>query len=419
MSNLLKIKSLTLRNFKAFGDVPQTIEFRPITLLFGPNSAGKSSVIQALAYLKEIVDGNIEAEYSKCGYRLAGFDELVHISKGVRANSMSLSLTFDDLGGRYDFEIDKNDGNVCAKVTSRFGADGDKRTIILGGNEENNYGKELNLLREYFGSFEHVGPLRKIIHSDNAGDDKSFSYDGSGALDALSEYLGGDYEEHKEYILDGINSFLKGEDDLGHELIFSLDDLFLRLVDIKMHSMVSFDKVGTGISQVLPILFYAACAKGILAVEQPELHLHPKIQCKLADCFIKLKRSLIETIDEIIEISSGDDWHADHDDYFNGSDCFDGRVRDIKRRLGLPVFLLETHSEHLILRLLRRIRETTDGELPDESLALLPEDLSVVCVEPGKDGAGAQIRLIRVTPDGDFADRWPGGFFAEREEELF
>ena len=49
------IRSLALRNFKGFSDEVR-IELRPITLLFGANSAGKSSVLQALQYVREILE---------------------------------------------------------------------------------------------------------------------------------------------------------------------------------------------------------------------------------------------------------------------------------------------------------------------------------------------------------------------------
>jgi len=51
------LTSLTLENFKAVGD-PVKIDFKPITLLFGPNSAGKSTIIQALHYAHEIFERN-------------------------------------------------------------------------------------------------------------------------------------------------------------------------------------------------------------------------------------------------------------------------------------------------------------------------------------------------------------------------
>ena len=77
-------------------------------------------------------------------------------------------------------------------------------------------------------------------------------------------------------------------------------------------------------------------------------------------------------------------------------------------------FLLETHSEHLILRILRRIRETTAEGKPGKGgmPAIRPEDVSVVDVQPGP--KGAEVIELPVTPDGDFSRPWPKGFFAER-----
>ena len=137
--------------------------------------------------------------------------------------------------------------------------------------------------------------------------------------------------------------------------------------------------VGFGISQVLPIVVQSRLSeKQMLLIEQPEIHLHPAHQAELGDLFI---RSAL------------------------------GEQRN--------TFLLETHSEHLILRILRRIRETTekgkpsDPDVPPTRL----EDVSVLYVQPSKNGA--RVIEIPVTEDGDFARNWPGGFFSERVEDLF
>ena len=70
----------------------------------------------------------------------------------------------------------------------------------------------------------------------------------------------------------------------------------------------------------------------------------------------------------------------------------------------------------MILRLLRRVRETTEGTLTDPKLALRPDQISVLFVRPGTEGS--QVVELPVTPDGDFASEWPGGFFAERFADL-
>ena len=49
------IKKIHITNFKGIKDTV-TVELKPITLLFGPNSAGKSTIVQALHYAKEIFE---------------------------------------------------------------------------------------------------------------------------------------------------------------------------------------------------------------------------------------------------------------------------------------------------------------------------------------------------------------------------
>ena len=50
----MALRSITIENFKCIGDAV-TIPIRPITLLFGKNSSGKSTVIQALIYMSEVL----------------------------------------------------------------------------------------------------------------------------------------------------------------------------------------------------------------------------------------------------------------------------------------------------------------------------------------------------------------------------
>jgi hypothetical protein len=146
--------------------------------------------------------------------------------------------------------------------------------------------------------------------------------------------------------------------------------------DTKSRTLVSHRDIGFGLSQVLPVLVTAlASRQRLIAVEQPELHLHPAMQAELGDVFI--------------ESALGERKNT---------------------------FLLETHSEHLILRILRRVRETTEGKLPPGAAAVRPEDVSVVFVEPT--AKGSVVRHLPVTPDGDFGAPWPGGFFAERFQDL-
>lgn len=147
-------------------------------------------------------------------------------------------------------------------------------------------------------------------------------------------------------------------------------------MDIDLHP----EDLGTGISQVLPVLVAAlGHNKNIVAIEQPELHVHPKFQVALGELFI----------------------HAAKDEQI---------ARD-------TVFILETHSEYMMLRFLRRLYETANDELEPDAHELVPDDIAVYYVNPK--GDTAEIVQLRLTKEGEFLDRWPNGFFPERKQELF
>lgn len=90
----MKLTKLILSNFRSFKD-PQTIEFSPITLLFGPNSVGKTTVLMALFYLQHILDKgqcdpiHIEGMGKR---RIDGFKSLVY--GGNLNNEITIGIEF-------------------------------------------------------------------------------------------------------------------------------------------------------------------------------------------------------------------------------------------------------------------------------------------------------------------------------------
>src|SRR4051812_5519239 len=82
------IDSLELENFKGISR-RQRLDFAPLTLLFGPNSAGKSTVLQALIYLHELLErGTADVDRTELGgtvLELGGFVRLVHRHQRDRA----------------------------------------------------------------------------------------------------------------------------------------------------------------------------------------------------------------------------------------------------------------------------------------------------------------------------------------------
>jgi hypothetical protein len=151
----------------------------------------------------------------------------------------------------------------------------------------------------------------------------------------------------------------------------------LNLVDMRSNTIVSHRDVGIGVSQVLPVLVAAYASRNqIVAIEQPEIHLHPALQADLGDVFIQ------------------------------------SALGASKNR-----FLIETHSEHLLLRVMRRMRETSNEELPEGVPPITPKDVCVLFVQPK--GTSSAVRHLELDEEGQLLDAWPGGFFEEGYRERF
>src|SRR5262249_32007801 len=104
---------------------------------------------------------------------------------------------------------------------------------------------------------------------------------------------------------------------------------------------LSHRDLGVGVSQVIPVLVHArAASDALIAIEQPEIHLHPALQAELGDV--------------LIQSALGEQKNT---------------------------FILETHSEHLILRVLRRIRECSATAARPNGVVITPEDVAVLFVQ--------------------------------------
>ena len=124
--------------------------------------------------------------------------------------------------------------------------------------------------------------------------------------------------------------------------------------------------VGVGVSQVLPILVASLISEPdtTLIFEQPELHLHPKVQTLLGDFLLSLTQL--------------------------GKQC-----------------ILETHSEYLINRIRFRIAAASDQNLWKEAV-------KVYFVE--RPAADSQFREVEINEYGAILD-WPEGFFDQSQQE--
>ena len=507
-----------LTNFKAFGDVTQTAPLSKITLIYGPNSGGKSSIIQALLMLKQsaLLAGNSATIWGLITrgewIDLGSYSALLHchdlerqlglnLTFGQRTNHVDVHMEFVgvtdvDPNGRAHYEDSAilsrviyrmvRDGNplVEAALESDGGSwwralvsasDASLDTKILDFSRALRFLPELRLLelelllernqaalpeREQ-GLIQERARSRRLECNRERGRYQALSVmpeeqrlqlpqldrdlrqarDKMQALcrksrpeiersleraltpkqmlalkgipDSVTEvlrsvrYLGplrspperlyrmsgvesytsglrGEFVPHRLYYQPGLISdvndwFRKFEipytlrvDKVG-EMAVTGEHVALVLEDANTGAQVTLSDVGYGVNQLLPVIvegvdWFMGGDERVLCVEQPEIHLHPRLQARLADL-------MIETIG--------------------------GRSE--------KQWIVETHSEMLVLRLQRRIRE---GKL-DSS------DVSVLYVDPDTEHtAGSTIRTLRLDNRGDFIDHWPSGFFEESFQEL-
>ena len=520
------ITAIELENFKGFG-ARQRIELGPLTLLFGANSAGKSSVLQALGYVRELLehgDPNVDqTEIGGATAPLGGFGRLIHnhnnnatmrirvefdVPSSLNVRDIDLEgFAFPDLDdtvskGWIEFHIacplsDRN--STASLVTVAYGLEGDDRPIVVlrqpsmaaggpiearvefthsclsngernlfewqeyakasvseddrwpfdpdstavylakrhfwgtsmmalsagpvrllpaSGNSDEEFEDELEIaikhdvetllelivsglshrLHALLSNVLHIGALRSIPsrgylfeHATRAG---SWG-DGLAAWDALLADRGLLIEGTNEWLKKlsprspstssslsiEIIAYLNPEAESGARAAGNIEAGSRRLVlRTNYGSSVLPSEVGAGISQVVPVIVAAVrCLSPrrehrptMLFVEQPELHLHPAMQTGLGDL--------------------------------------------LRQASSNSQVIVETHSEHLILRLLRRIRDTAEGDALDDQ-QMSPDQLTVLHIS--NDEGQCVVRRFHVDRNGDFDQPWPNGFFEERTAEVF
>jgi hypothetical protein len=156
---------------------------------------------------------------------------------------------------------------------------------------------------------------------------------------------------------------------------------------------VGISDVGFGISQLLPILGAWAgvlrrageSTPQTLLIEQPELHLHPRLQVGLMELLSSqaaLRRSARKRRAESPDAPAPEGAAtAEH-----------------------VQVIIETHSEIVVRAMMQRVRRKE----------LRPEDVCILAFSESEDRSEPKIYRIRLTETGEFLDPWPDGFFEER-----
>ncbi len=369
------IRHLTIGGLRSFPAQPQRVDLAPLTLVFGPNSAGKSSLLSVLPMLEQTASRPDVLTMSGDLVEGGSFRMAVH-RHDIDA-PMTLGFGWTSAAGvpREAAIAFRWDPQRRTAVRARtWLTDGEESGELVGGRpwgDQPGVALHRRVSPEFWGTLDHVhfvGPIRARIERATMVGQTGGQYVGP-AGEAMGAILHADPD-----LLAQVNAWCDRLGvgyrvrmlDIGTQEVVQVAGEFavLALEDVRHDPpvLVSSRSVGYGIGQLLPIITQCLLTdEDLILVEQPEVHLHPRLQAAVGDLFV-------DTV-----------------------------------RQGRAQLLVETHSEHLVLRLLRRVRE---GTLAPDELAILYVDLD--------DQGGAFVRRLDVDDEGDLVDGWPGGFFDER-----
>ncbi|MFO0590239.1 MAG: AAA family ATPase [Polyangiaceae bacterium] len=386
-----------------------TVTLRPLTLLFGYNSAGKSALLRALPFLAASVGGGkvgplaLDAEAA----RQATYKDVA--SRFASRNELAFVLTWDDDAHPvHEIEIrlrEEDKAHLVSEFVARDAGGAQILKLVDVPGERGRYtammpgGKPStmtipfrdlrpslahgqNASKELRGALadcvERLGALQASVHwlgAVRATPRRKDSYRGdpahlSGTGEESAVKLAYDARKPagEQKLLDGVSSTLENMFGQILRVRDDGDEFALELEPVRGSPVgISVVDVGEGISQVLPVLLLSAMAAAgdlgpgaVLAIEQPEMHLHPRAERVLAELFGKVIQSAAQ-----------------------------------------PRLVIETHSENLLLSVQLLI---ATGQIK-------PEDVSIVWVSALANGEG-DLRYVALDEQGRPKD-WPAGVFSE------
>jgi len=414
------------QNFRSFVDTGP-LELAPITILIGSNSSGKTSLILPLLLMKQTLDADDASIGLVTRGRLANlgsYDDLIY--RHNRRGTLLFTVRFGEFARRAESDPPPAE----AEMSLRPGRGGDE-IVLTSYTLRNEAGRQMfNRTRKAGGEYDIVADralgrsvVARAIRQERP---RHFMFDGqhafsamvqmprrralnikepglrylsaagwsAGAIESMLErisYIGPlrdrprrRYELSEEHpadvgthgekapeilfrnqnteLIKTVEGWLRQFDAArsvafsSFEDVFSMDMCFSRNVP-----SVSFADTGFGVSQILPLIVegFSSSPGSLIIAEQPEIHLNPRYQAKLANLFA-----------------------------------------DIASR-GITV-VLETHSEHLLLRL-RTLVASGDVSASDVALYFVE-----------KTRGRSEVRRVPIQENGHIeTSEWPDGFFAE------
>lgn len=432
------LRRLRIKNFKCFEDTTD-LEIRPLTLLVGPNSSGKSSLLQPLLMLRQTIDStdiNTPLAANNGWVQMGAYPEFVHKGESkrelefwlefveplfrrfrkkasdrspqkcllrivfsynrkttqielkeseVRLNDIAVrTLRRDPKDKKYSAElsfVEKGEAKQWHRDDVRPIKFHDLALPPRRGEKPEDFRKSLPppdylfglsfIIENEFRNVFYLGPLREFprrFYVTSGQSPQDVGTRGERAVDVLWFAHRSDVKRIRR-IEEETRHWLKEfgiANDLRLDRIGRGNYYRVAIIDPSTGIETNLADIGFGASQTLPIIiesFYAPPGS-IILIEQPEIHLHPKAQSILGDLFIK---------------AAGE---------------------------GNRTFIIETHSEHILARVRRRIAETKIGK----------DAVAIYYFEPTPQGT--RVREVTLSEQGQYTS-FPQGFFEEDVIEAF
>ncbi|MEZ4706211.1 MAG: DUF3696 domain-containing protein [Caldilineaceae bacterium] len=391
------ITQLRIQNFKSWRDTGQ-MRFAPLTGFFGANSSGKTSILQMLLLMKQSAEARDRSQILFLGdehsyVNLGGFTDIVHnhdedysiklhlqwipqrpsilqqshlepfLPQASDAVSFSASIGFiehvitlkemdysqgDQIVG-IEFDSTSEINHPTYKIVDHddilASRDRLSSPVLPTPSQFFNFPDNLgthfhhefiayefvSLFRDFLYDVQYLGPLRDFPSRAYLYRGSRISHIGSRGQDTIPALISSQIVERDDAVTQDIAAKLKQLGLIHRFKIYPIAEgrreYEARIQQTPSAPEVVLTEVGFGVSQILPVLAICYLAKpgSTIILEQPEIHLHPAVQAGLADMFI-----------------------------------------DVIKNRGVQI-ILESHSEHLLRRLQRRMAEE---QLAQDDVAL-------------------------------------------------
>lgn len=385
------IESLTIKNFKCFVD--QNVELSKLTVLAGSNGVGKSTIIQSMllirqtidvmehhfsAIIEKWIDGIIKKKETETNSAinakiLLNHEYLLQLgnSKEIlnsKSKSNQISLTIKSKHGEVEFGYDASISNLSLISN-----------VLKGdySNDSFNIGKKTF----HYLNAERLGPRNIQEITEQNFNSVGFQGEYTGQAIYKAEVINQKLEDGDKRIFEANanKSLYKISNQVELWMKFIIPEIEIRIDPFPEISSVRVslrqggsdteflhpNNIGFGITYVLPIIVSGLIAEkeSMLIVENPEAHLHPSSQSRIAQFLARVASSDIQVI-------------------------------------------IETHSEHFINGIrIASLNNTIDYRDAIINFVSKTEDKEV------------EVKKIDLTDDGDLTS-YPRGFFDQEQRDL-